>query len=98
MSAPIVPWMGGKRRLADRIFGGDKEARLVYENIPSVVFSHPTIGAVGLTEPEARAKFGDDAIKIYNSTFVDLYYSMMEQEGKVQVLGEGARRSKRKKT
>jgi glutathione reductase (NADPH) len=30
-----------------------------------------------MTEEEARAKFGPDNIKVYTSTFNDLYYSMM---------------------
>lgn len=54
------------RRLSNRLFGGEKykDDKLSYENIPTVVFSHPPIGTVGLTEPEARKKYGDDQIKI----------------------------------
>lgn len=63
------------RRLADRLFGGIPNAKADYENVPTVVFSHPTIGTIGLTEPEAIAKFGKDNIKVYNSDFVNLYYS-----------------------
>jgi glutathione reductase (NADPH) len=70
------------RRLADRLFGGQPDARLVYENIPSVVFAHPTVGSVGMTEPQARKKFGDDNVKIYTSNFTALYFSMMEQDEK----------------
>ena len=69
------------RKLSDRVFGGVEDAKLVYENIPSVVFSHPCVGSVGLTEEQARKKFGDD-IKIYQSSFTALYYSMFEQEDK----------------
>jgi glutathione reductase (NADPH) len=71
------------RKLADRLFGGEKfsTARLDYENIPSVVFAHPEIGAIGLTEPEARAKYGDSNIKIYKSEFVALFYAMLETKG-----------------
>jgi glutathione reductase (NADPH) len=43
------------RRLMDRVFGGRAGARLDYADIPSVVFSHPPLGKVGLTEAEARA-------------------------------------------
>ena len=42
------------RRLMDRLFGGQQEARLDYENIATVVFSHPPLGMVGLSEAEAR--------------------------------------------
>lgn len=56
------------RRLMDRVFGGKADARLDYRNIPSVVFSHPPIGTIGLTEAQARAVYGD-AVKIYSSRF-----------------------------
>jgi len=58
------------------LFGGDTNAKTSYENVPTVVFSHPTIGTLGLTEPEAIQKYGADNLKIYKSTFVNLYYSM----------------------
>ena len=38
------------RRLAHRIFNNESDLKLSYENIPTVVFSHPTIGTVGFTE------------------------------------------------
>ncbi|QIW97463.1 hypothetical protein AMS68_002981 [Peltaster fructicola] len=70
------------RRLADRLFGGKEDSRLIYDNIPSVVFAHPECGSIGLTEPEAREKYGDDNIKVYSSSFTAMYYSMMEQDDK----------------
>ena len=70
------------RRLADRLFGGKKDAHLEYENIPSVVFAHPEVGSIGLTEPEARKQFGDGNVKIYQASFTAMYYAMMEQEDK----------------
>ena len=62
------------RRLGDRLFGGMPERRLVYEHISTVVFSHPPIGTVGLTEEEARAIHGD-AVKIYQTRFTPMYYA-----------------------
>ena len=72
------------RKLADRLFGGPKFAhsKLDYSNIPSVVFAHPEVGSIGLTEPEARKQYGDDKIKVYNTSFTALYYSMMEADQK----------------
>ena len=61
------------RRLAERLFNGRPDAHLDYGNIPSVVFSHPPIGTVGLTEPEAREQYGDDAVKVYQSAFTAMY-------------------------
>jgi len=63
------------RRLADRLFGGKLDAKLDHSNIPSVVFSHPPIATVGMTEDEAREQFGDD-VKVYQSRFVPMYYAM----------------------
>jgi len=70
------------RRLSDRLFGGKSDAKLDYSTIPSVVFAHPEAGSIGLTEPEAREKYGDENIKIYKSEFTAMYYAMMEPEEK----------------
>lgn len=72
------------RQLANRLFGGPqfKEAKLDYNLIPSVVFAHPEVGSIGLTEPEAREKYGDAQIKVYNSSFTAMYYAMMDPEDK----------------
>lgn len=51
---------------ADTFFG-NKPTRVDYGCIPSAVFSHPPIGAVGLTESQARQRFG--AVKVYTSDF-----------------------------
>ena len=63
------------RRLSDRLFGGQSGAYLDYENIPSVIFSHPPIGTMGLSEAAAREKFGD-SIKVYTSEFKNMYYQI----------------------
>lgn len=63
------------RRLSDRLFGGRKDAKISYENIPTVVFSHPPIGTVGLTEVQARAQY--DAVKVYTSRFVNMHYGIV---------------------
>jgi glutathione reductase (NADPH) len=70
------------RKLADRIFGGKKDAKLDYNNIPSVVFAHPEVGSIGLTEPQARKQYGDDKVKVYKTSFTAMYYAMMEPEDK----------------
>lgn len=67
------------RRLADRLFGGIPDAKISYENVPTVVFSHPPIGTIGLTEKQARDKFGDDQIKVYTSRFVNMYYGIINE-------------------
>ncbi|KAG9318222.1 hypothetical protein JVU11DRAFT_303 [Chiua virens] len=71
------------RRLSNRLFGPEKfkNDKLSYENIPTVVFSHPTIGTVGLTEPEAYERYGKD-VKIYKSSFRALYFSQVAENHK----------------
>jgi glutathione reductase (NADPH) len=69
------------RRLADRLFGGKPDAKLDYENVPSVVFSHPPIGTVGLTESEARELYGDD-VKIYTTRFTNMRFGFTERKPK----------------
>ncbi|KAJ8611934.1 hypothetical protein CTAYLR_004360 [Chrysophaeum taylorii] len=68
------------RRLADRLFGGMPLAKADYDNVPTVVFSHPTIGTIGLTEAQARDRYGDDDVAVYKSTFVNLWYGPMPIE------------------
>jgi len=72
------------RRLGDRLFGGEPRARLEYNEIATVVFSHPPIGTVGLTESEARAKFGDENIVARQSRFKSMVYTFVPAEDKVK--------------
>ncbi len=67
------------RRLADRLYGGMEGRHLDYALIPTVVFSHPTIGTVGLTENEARLEHGD-AVRVYLSRFTPMYYALGEEK------------------
>jgi glutathione reductase (NADPH) len=55
------------RRLADRLFGGVPDARLDYTNVPTVVFGHPPLGAVGMSEEAAR-DLHDDVV-VYRERF-----------------------------
>ena len=57
-----------------RLFGGMPNAKADYTNVPTVVFSHPVIGTIGLTEEEAKEQYGAEKLKIYNSSFVNLWY------------------------
>ncbi|CEP16809.1 hypothetical protein [Parasitella parasitica] len=70
------------RKLSDRLFGGEqfKNSKLDYENIPTVVFSHPTAGTIGYTEEAARQKFGDENVKTYTSKFTNMYFAMLEHK------------------
>ncbi|KAJ5901720.1 Glutathione reductase eukaryote/bacterial [Penicillium taxi] len=74
------------RQLGNRLFGGAqfKTSKLDYDNIPTVVFSHPEVGTIGLTEPEAREKYGDDKIKVYHTKFTAMFYDFIPAEEKPQ--------------
>jgi len=66
------------RRLSERLFNGKTGAFLDYANVPTVVFSHPPIGTVGMTEAKARQVYGDEQVKVYQSTFVPMVYAITE--------------------
>ncbi|HET7370377.1 MAG TPA: glutathione-disulfide reductase [Gammaproteobacteria bacterium] len=67
------------RRLSDRLFGDMPDRYLDYRNIATVIFSHPPIGRVGLTEKEAREEYGDD-VKVYQTRFTPMYYAMTDDK------------------
>jgi glutathione reductase (NADPH) len=69
------------RRLGDRLFGGMTDRHLPYENIPTVVFSHPPIGTVGLTESVARDLHGA-SVKVYQTRFTAMYNALTERKQK----------------
>lgn len=72
------------RQLGNRLFGPPelKNSKLLYENIPTVVFSHPEVGTIGLTEPQAVEKYGKDNVKIYNTKFSAMYFDVFPPEEK----------------
>jgi glutathione reductase (NADPH) len=67
------------RRLADRIYGGMEGRHLDYRLVPTVIFSHPPMGTVGMTEAEARAEHGD-TVKVYLTRFTAMYYALGEKK------------------
>lgn len=70
------------RRLSERLFNGKTDMKLCYDHVATVVFSHPPIGTIGLTELEAKAKFGQENIKVYKSTFTNMYFAMTTRKQK----------------
>ena len=61
------------RTLSERLFNGKTDAKMDYELIPTVVFSHPAIGSIGLSQEQAEAKYGVENIKVYESNFAGMY-------------------------
>jgi len=64
------------RRLANRLFDNQTELFLDYSLIPTVVFSHPPIGTIGLTEDQAVLEFGKETIKTYTSGFTPMFSAL----------------------
>ena len=79
---PLTPVaIAAGRRLADRLFGGQAGRRLSYDCIPTVVFTHPPIGTVGMTEAQARAEHGD-AARVYTTRFNSMYHAFSDHPRK----------------
>ena len=77
------------RALSNRIFGSLHASggphlpqKLDYSNIPTVVFAHPEVGTIGLTEPAAIDKYGKHNIKTYHTRFTPMFYSFHPAEEK----------------
>ena len=63
------------RIVSERIFNNRTGLAMDYNNVATVVFSHPPIGTVGLAEFEAKAKHGEENIQVFNSAFTNMFYS-----------------------
>ena len=66
------------RQLMDRVFGGDETARVDHDNVPTVVFSHPPLGKVGLTEAEARERFPGEEVSCHATTFRPMLHALAD--------------------
>jgi len=67
------------RRLADRLFNHMPERKLDYNLIPTVVFSHPPIATIGVSEQLAREQHGD-AVKVYSSIFTPMSHAFTKHK------------------
>lgn len=70
------------RRLADRVFDARGDRRLDLDVVPSVIFTHPPIGTIGLSEQAARVRFGADAIEVYTTEFVPMVNALTDVKPK----------------
>jgi len=74
--APLTPVaIAAGRRLADRLYDGQNDRHLDYRLIPTVVFSHPPVATIGLTEAEARDEYGE-RVRVYQTRFTAMYNSI----------------------
>ncbi len=76
---PLTPVaIAAGRRLSDRLYNNMTNRHLDYNNIATVVFSHPPIGTIGLTEDEANQQF--DNVKIYKSEFTPMADALLDHK------------------
>jgi pyruvate/2-oxoglutarate dehydrogenase complex dihydrolipoamide dehydrogenase (E3) component len=75
---PLTPVaVAAGRRLAERLFGSKADSRVDYDNIPSVVFSHPPAASIGMSEDQARQRYGPK-ITVYSSEFTPMRHALSE--------------------
>ena len=75
---PLTPVaIAAGRQLADRLFGNKPNSKVDYDNIPSVVFAHPPVGTVGITEAEARQQY-DNNVTVYQTEFTPMRHALSE--------------------
>jgi glutathione reductase (NADPH) len=67
------------RRLSERLFNQQKELYLDYNLIPTVVFTHPPIATIGLTEQTAREMYEESELTIYHSRFTPMYFALNDE-------------------
>ncbi|PKG34494.1 MULTISPECIES: glutathione-disulfide reductase [Psychrobacter] len=70
------------RRLSERLFNDKPNEHLSYDLIPTVIFTHPPIGTIGLSEIDAVNQFGKDNIKCYSSSFTDMFSAVTQHRQK----------------
>ena len=70
------------RILSERLFNNKPHLKMCYDNIATVIFSHPPIASVGITEDDCKAKYGDEGTVCYKSTFTNMFYSLANSDDK----------------
>ena len=66
------------RRLSERLFNNKPTEHLDYNLVPTVVFSHPPIGTIGLSETKAIEQYGAENVKVYQSSFTPMYSAVTQ--------------------
>ena len=66
------------RLLARRIYGGSTQG-MDYDKVPTAVFTPLEFGNCGLSEAQAQAKFGAEAVEVYHSQMTPLEWAIVEQ-------------------
>ena len=90
--APLTPVaIAAGRRMGDRLYGNKPNRKMSYNDIATVMFTHPPIATMGMSE-EAAIEAHGDAVKTYTTDFVPMYHSLTNHKVKTHmklvVLGE----------
>ena len=70
------------RMLSERLFNGKTGLKMLYKNVATIIFSHPPIGTVGMSETEAKQTFGEENVTVYKSQFTNMFYSLAKSDDK----------------
>lgn len=73
------------RRLSERLFNGKKDLHLDYDLIPTVIFTHPPIATIGLTEEQTYEKYQAEKVKVYRSRFTPMYFALNDYRQKCEM-------------
>lgn len=73
------------RRLSERLFNGKTDSFLDYDLVPTVIFTHPPIATIGITEEEALKRYGKDQLKVYRSRFTPMYFALNDYRQKCEM-------------
>ena len=61
------------RQLSERLLTISPQAKMDYKDVATVIFSHPVIGSIGLSEEAALDQYGEENVTVYRSTFTSMY-------------------------
>ncbi|WP_319558194.1 glutathione-disulfide reductase [Thiomicrorhabdus sp.] len=79
--APLTPVaIRAGRYLAERLYNNQPHIKMDLSKVPTVVFSHPPVGTIGLAEHDARSQYGHDSVQVYTSVFTPMRYAFTEHQ------------------
>ena len=67
------------------LFNNEQPRKVDYDTVGSTVFSEPAIGTCGVTEKEAKEKYGADGYDVYESTFKPMFTQISKRDRKSYV-------------
>ncbi|BCA87025.1 glutathione-disulfide reductase [Enterococcus saigonensis] len=73
------------RRLSERLFNNKTDSYLDYDLIPTVIFTHPPIATIGLTEEQTYEKYQGEKVKVYRSRFTPMYFALNDYRQKCEM-------------